>query len=611
MADLTVPLSSTLSPEVLRSLMDKYPQLSSQPSMAEQIVQNASVPPTASSAEQAAQVFQSAPPNGPGSAAESAGVFESQLPADAAELSSPAVAAAGQAVEDAALPSAAEGMGLSEAALGVGGKALGALAVLPNDYGTLATASGMDGPVPGAPGKYFQGQDIANGPLPPDSPGFMGPPEADGPPAPTAAQMADSAPGGTTAPTAGADSDDDTTASGKPVAPGTAPTLNPVVAAFLKDKADMSKAQDAANANRLIAGLSEAGAMAAHGLSTARGPTDLSGFKSLEDNANAPVERIQAQQAAAKNSLQNQMALMQTKTMADESDPASDVSKRTRTAYQPLLKMTGLDPASIDNLSAADIKSTLEKPLEMSAKIMELREAAKMRGQQFQYMQQDKLRHEDELEGAVISSKANYLSGSSRTAIGQAGATKMKIDRLNQILTDPNASPQDMSAAASDLAGTVSGSGGATISGAHGQEYNNLATELTKGANYLLGTTIPAQQSAAKAHMLEVAKRMDGVSNDVIASNSAIVRAGHEGWWQRHPAQGQAILDSVAQASGTGTPTAAASGAKPTTSQPTVSAAAPTVSAAAHPDSPAAVQWANNNKGDPRAVEILKRNGIQ
>lgn len=685
MANLTVPLSSSLPPEVLRALMDKYPQLQVQPTEAESIVNAASRPPTASTAEQAAEVFRNAPANGPGSAAESAAAFErapiptspsaqsvvdsasipgksaadsagvfeqagaipgksaadsatafaehgvtpmeSQLnSAGAFDSANPAISGASEAaapIADAANPAllaekipnlVADGAGeaaatapkaaglLSEAggavsgdALLSGASALGKIAgkaALPLtvaqtmlDGPESATSSPMDGPVPGHPGYSFKGQDIVKDPEsvgPPKPP--MGPP-APGPGDRSTASVKNQAPSAALTPAP--EVTPHAVQKAAAAVESSKSKLDPILEQYLKDKRDLADAQDEAKRNRFAAELGGAGATLSHAIAGAKGEADLKPFQQMSENAYQPVADLQAKQAYAAKGLQDMQSRIATQAAMAGSDPNSETSKRTQAVYGPMLKSFGMNPDTVKGLSAVEIKTTMEKPIEFSAKLQELKEAAALRHQQASYVHDDKLRHEDEIEGATIANKANFLSASSRSAVGQAANAKMKLQRLNELLTDPNATPQDMNIAANDLAGAVSG-GNATVSGTHGQEYKNLASDLISKANYLMGTTIPAEQSAAKQHMLDVSKRIGSVSDSVIDQNMSIVKAGHAGWFSRHPDQAQNIVSTVANQGATPSPPGAptAAGMHPQAPTPPTSpapASAPTPSVAAAP----------------------------
>lgn len=224
-----------------------------------------------------------------------------------------------------------------------------------------ATASPMDGPVPGQPGKVFRGQDIIS------DPNDLGPINAA-----TQAAIAKNK----EQPDTDSDNDADTArgpqaavpavAADTPVAAAAATTskLDPVVEQYLKDKQDLADAQNKAGQNRMFAGLARASAQAAHGLSTAQTPMDDSAFKTLDENANQPVTDLQAKQAYALKGLQDMQTKIQTQAAVSGADPNSAESKQIRALYAPLFVKAGLDPTVLDSLGASDIKAYAQQPLE-------------------------------------------------------------------------------------------------------------------------------------------------------------------------------------------------------------------------------------------------------
>lgn len=171
---------------------------------------------------------------------------------------------------------------------------------------------------------------------------------------------------GTRAPAAGDDGADD--ADQKKNAAVKTPSVNPIVARYLKDREDMKTAQDKANTNQAIAGISRAGGLAASSTYGATRGLDEGTFKELDANANRPVAALQATQEAGKKSLDEQQHMMKAQAEQEASDPNSPLAKQLRQVYGPIFKKAGLPTNSLDTMSAADIKAYAQNPLEFIEK---------------------------------------------------------------------------------------------------------------------------------------------------------------------------------------------------------------------------------------------------
>lgn len=170
----------------------------------------------------------------------------------------------------------------------------------------------------------------------------------------TSGQVADSSPVSAPAPTS------------------TTPAMNPLLAKYLQDRVDMKGAVEKANTNRLIAGISGAAGQLAASTYGATKPVDEAGFKALEDNASAPVTALQTVQGAGMKGIQEQQALMTAEQAQEASDPNSELSKRTQLIYGPILSKLGMPPQNLAGMSATDIKSELQQPMDTAAKIKQV-----------------------------------------------------------------------------------------------------------------------------------------------------------------------------------------------------------------------------------------------
>lgn len=561
-------LGESLPPEVLEYLAKLKGDLPADPNAqaAQSAVDAQSIP--GSTAADSAQTFLDAGSVPTKSAASSADAIEAALskagiPAEAASGAVPTAAAdAVPAAAVGAAESAAPAMGdvLTDALGGVSKVAGEAALPLTVAQAALsgpesATSSPMDGPVPGQPGKVFQGQDIVDDPSTTGSADDVVKDTGD------LKAVADRLPDSSTPSSQGTtpiasdadgkdgddDSSDATTAPQAAVAKAvdkvtdSKSKLDPVLQQYLQDKQDLLDAQAKANKNQEMASFGRAGATLAHAIAGARGPVDEKPWDAFDAEAQQPVTDVKNRQEQALKGLQTQQAMYQTKALADEQDPNSDVSKRTQAAYGPLMKMAGLDPTAIQGLSAGDIKATMDKPIEFSAKLQELKDVAQMRRMQMQDSRDLKQQHQDEQEGAVIAGKLNAMTASSRSTLGLASKAKVQASRLKEILSDPNATTQDLNSAYADLNGIVSGT--TTMGGTAHQAYSNLQTKIADGLSFLTSNPTAPNIPEIKKHVADMADKMTSISDQVINNNTKSIQAGHAGWVSRHPDLWQNQLD--------------------------------------------------------------------
>lgn len=220
--------------------------------------------------------------------------------------------------------------------------------------------------------------------------------------------------------------------------------------------------------------------------------------------------------------------------MMEELDPNSDVSKY----YRQFLTRYGVKVP--DNITANQIKSTL----------LPAAEKEQLKNMQQKYLQskmdisrQDRLDFKDRQEGAQIEKEMNGLSASSRSVIGASAMAKRRAQSLLSLVNDPNATPQDMVLASNELNTIVTNT--STIAGAKHQEYNSLANDLVKTANYILNNATAADVPKQKAHMADVANRMVSLSDQIQEQQFNRVKAGHFDFFKRRPEVVNGIIDSM------------------------------------------------------------------
>lgn len=143
-----------------------------------------------------------------------------------------------------------------------------------------------------------------------------------------------------------------------PVPPQAAPSVNPLVSQYLSK---LKSAQAETKSNRFATGMTSALVQLGHAFSHATNPVDLSAVNEMSKSDDAPVKDLLQQHETARD------AAKDAKNINDE-DPNSPTANRLRQIYAPMFQKSGLDPASLDGLSANDIKAYAQNPLEFQYK---------------------------------------------------------------------------------------------------------------------------------------------------------------------------------------------------------------------------------------------------
>lgn len=319
--------------------------------------------------------------------------------------------------------------------------------------------------------------------------------------------------------------------------------------------------RDRSNMAQLINGLGAAGET--FGSALARAPSNASAQKAFSEQgkqAEAIPEDFQRQQA-----------------LTEETDPNSRTSLALRGVLDKLgVKYTGEPSAAQLKVNLPYIFKDVEAQQAQSARAEDLKYKYDALSQMKQATNQahldkqaalnqqrseatkNKMEKDDEAESGKILKEMNSMSASSRSALGMAATSKQKAQRLMSMLDDPSLTPQDYSAAATDMNAIIAGT--ATMGGAAHQEYNNLQSELTRAANYLSSGASPVEQPAIKQHMKDIAGKMVDLSNKVIEHNTRIVATGHPSYLKRHPEAFQKMADVINEDSTSASGQAASTG---------------------------------------------------
>ena len=238
--------------------------------------------------------------------------------------------------------------------------------------------------------------------------------------------------------------------------------VNPVLAAYLQNKMQMQQAQEQASRNQTATGLSAALAQIAHGISRAPGQADLGAINESAKSDNAPITNLVAQQKAGTDAMQQARA-------QEENDPDSPTSVATRKVYAPILTKAGMDPETLEGMSAQDVKDYLQNPIEFKQKQDQIQASkqATLEAQQARLQQQsedrankqDSRQQQQDQKTAVDLQTKLDSSGARAGNFGKAGAMSMAADRINAILRQypdgniPKAQTEELASASAALVG--------------------------------------------------------------------------------------------------------------------------------------------------------------
>lgn len=281
----------------------------------------------------------------------------------------------------------------------------------------------------------------------------------------------------------------------------------------------------------------------------------LGGAASIIGSAMAKVPENKGAQEAFAHQQQDAAGILpqlqQQKAMTEDTDPNSKSSLALRGVLDRMgVKYSGTPSAAQLKLALPYVFKDMEAKQTAQARKDVAQYRADSLNQRYLASAEDKktkdfvkMNADDEKEAAKVGKELNSLTASSRSALGLASTAKVKANRLNALLDDPDTTPQDFSAAATDLNAIIAGT--ATQGGAQHQEYNNLQMELTRYSNMLTSGAKAVNQPQVKQHIKNIANRMVQLSDNVIAHNSRIVKTAHPGWVQRNPDKFQDMLDAM------------------------------------------------------------------
>lgn len=248
----------------------------------------------------------------------------------------------------------------------------------------------------------------------------------------------------------------------------------------------------------------------------------------------------------------------QAKVANEAKDPGSAVSQN----YRKFLERYGVKVP--DNVSAEQVQQVLLPAAEkeqlakenaanrLQMKQLGMAQIAANKAQTSELAKsrlQQALDFRDRTEGDQVLKEMNGLTASSRSALGAAATSKVKAQRLADLLNRTDATPQDYNSASMDMNSIISGA--ATVSGSKDQQYNNLKTIMAKGLQFLGSEPHSVDAPKVKAHLISVAQQMQQISDDVQNKQLGRVKAGHADFFKRRPEVINGIMNSIQGDEGT------------------------------------------------------------
>jgi len=182
--------------------------------------------------------------------------------------------------------------------------------------------------------------------------------------------------------------------------------------------------------------------------------------------------------------------------------------------------------------------------------------------------------------------KVNVINASSRKAIGVAASSNMRADRLLATVNNPNATSQDISNIVADIQAVYKGGVPDQVSMAHG-DYRTFNRKLSETLTFITNKPQSARSPEVLKKLKDIALELKAVDNKVIKDNLDINAIGFEDLIKKDPDKWNRLRSAVMQT--------------------TENHGEPQLS----DTDKQAIQWAQSNPNDKRAISILKAHGMR
>lgn len=403
--------------------------------------------------------------------------------------------------------------------------------------------------------------------------------DEDAAPAAQAAPIAAPAP---PAPVAADDSGDDSS------------EMNPVLKAHLDDLMQLKQAQAQTRDNQEGSGLTSALVQLTHGISRAPGSADLSGVQAMTKNDNAPVENVLAQQKIG-----DQVA---------ESQRSDDIADTLRDVYKPIFKKNGLDPNSLDGLTADEIKSYAQNPLEYMDRMQQRREQSEQRASIANAQMADRAERQRETQRQKDAGAGDHMAAALKTDLdpnggraGNMGQNQKRVDaadRLDALIKQTGGNPDQRQL--EELAiGTQNmlSNGNGSAEQVKALVPKTMWGDAKKMYEWFSNNPTGTDQQAFVSRLSDTVAREKQIAGDQVKTAQVQRLASHQALKTINPELYGQILQGY--------------GIDPANIKNNRYESPAPQGGGFHPDADAALAWAKNNPNDPRSAKILQRLGAQ
>jgi hypothetical protein len=302
------------------------------------------------------------------------------------------------------------------------------------------------------------------------------------------------------------------------VAPTTQSSVNPLLVKYLQDREDMKNAQSQSEKMRLNANLARMGALLASSAYGSTRPVEEAGLKSLDEQANIPVQNQQNIQAAGMKGIQEQQAMMAAQSTQDASNPDSSKSRAFRASIEKLApgiaKAYGADWKNV----AAEDSNLITKPIEMREQMDARKQAAHDALMYKQSTGQDK---------AYTQMRKDLETFRGNPAAQQAAVATQNVDKA-LALTGSQPTSQNLNLLAEEM-GKIAAGGVPGEHGVHALLPDNLATKVAELKAFALSTPSNADVSAYLKNNVDYLKQVKTIANSTLTAYRGNIAKGYKG----------------------------------------------------------------------------------
>lgn len=311
---------------------------------------------------------------------------------------------------------------------------------------------------------------------------------------------------------------------------------------------------------------------------------------------NGNVNRLLQQRQAQDQDTAHEGAVMQLGDAKAESDPNSGISSFAKQFAKQQIAQAGMNLNVPDNMSYSTMKQfypQITKSIDAQLQNQERLEAAKLRIQSMAGQQSDRQNNKQnqvmqQTQQLLESARGNPAAAQAERDIYSA----QKASSLANLYGDPNKLSQQQVNMLAQEVGKIAAGGVSSHSELQGIQSNALVGRMSKTTGDLLNTPTPAHAANWVKQYTDYTNALSKDAQKVIQDKYGRVIESRKG--QLSPDNYQALQDNYVNRFNS-------PDRSPQSDQ----------SSQLSPQDKQAIQWANSNKGDPRAQQILKLHGIQ